>query len=68
MPTAAGVVVEKGSEYTLAHTGQRELDGRPQGGAWVGIIPGRFRGDCDRESLQLYCPFGKGTGQQKSVI
>jgi len=45
------VVVEKGSEYILAHTGPRELDGRPQGGAWVGVIPGSFRDDHDRESL-----------------
>jgi len=28
MPAAAGVVDEKGSEYMLAHTGPRELDGR----------------------------------------
>ena len=27
----ADIVVEKGSEYILAHTGPRELDGRPQG-------------------------------------
>ena len=27
MPAAAGVVDEKGSEYILAHTGPRELDG-----------------------------------------
>jgi len=26
MPAAAGVVVEKGSKYILAHTGLRELD------------------------------------------
>jgi len=54
MPTPAGVVVEKGSDYTLAHTGS-SLRGaatpHPQGGAWVGIIPGCFRGDRDRESL-----------------
>jgi len=29
-------VAEKGSEYILAHTGPRELDGRPKGRAWVG--------------------------------
>ena len=29
--TAAGVVVERGSEYILAHTGPRELDGHPLG-------------------------------------
>jgi len=31
MPAAAGVVDEKGSEYILAHTGPRELDGHPPG-------------------------------------
>jgi len=33
----AGVVVEKVSGYILAHTGPRELDGRPwaHGGVWV---------------------------------
>ena len=31
MPTAAGVVVERGSEYILAHTGPRELDRRHVG-------------------------------------
>jgi len=53
MPTATGVVVEKESQSILAHTGQRELDGRrgPQGGVWVRVIPGSFRGDYDRESL-----------------
>jgi len=39
MPTLVGVVVEKGSDYVLAHTGPRALDGRPQGGAWGGVIP-----------------------------
>ena len=29
MPAAAGVVVEKGSEYILAHTVPRELDRHP---------------------------------------
>jgi len=67
MPTPAGVVVEKGSEHILAHTGQREFDGRPQRGMWVGIIPGSFRGDRDRESLSLYYTFGKGLGPHKSV-
>ena len=33
IPTPAGVVAEKGSEYILAHTGPRELDGHPLGGA-----------------------------------
>jgi len=31
MPAAAGVVDERGSEYILAHTGPRELDGHPLG-------------------------------------
>jgi len=50
MPTPAGVVVEKGFEYILAHTRPGELDGRPQGGGWVAVISGNFRGDSDRES------------------
>jgi len=29
-------VVERGSEYILAYTGPRELDGRP-GGPWGGV-------------------------------
>jgi len=41
MPAAAGVVDEKGSEYILAHTGPRELDGHPLGGCgWFGLVPG----------------------------
>jgi len=42
MPTAAGVVDEKGSEYILAHTGPRELDGHPLGecGSGFGLVPG----------------------------
>jgi len=42
MPAAAGVVDEKGSEYILAHTGQRELDGHPPGGcgSGFGLVPG----------------------------
>jgi len=41
-PAAAGVVDEKGSEYILAHTGPRELDGHPQGGCGSGfcLVPG----------------------------
>ena len=35
--TAAGVVVDKGSEYILAHTGLRELDGNPLGGCGSGV-------------------------------
>ena len=38
----AGVVVERGSECILAHTGPRELDGHPLGGCGlgVGLVPG----------------------------
>jgi len=52
MPAAAGVVDEKGSEYILAHTGPRELDGHPLGGCGsrIGL------------SSRLYYPFGKGLG------
>jgi len=41
MPTPAGVAVEKGSEYILAHTGPRELDGHPLGecGSGFGLVP-----------------------------
>ena len=53
MPAVAGVVDEKGSEYILAHTGPRELDGHPPGvcGSWVWF------------SCRLYLPFGKGPDQ-----
>ena len=37
IPTVAGVVVERGSEYILAHTGPRELDGHPLGGCGSGF-------------------------------
>jgi len=37
MPAAAGVVVEKGSEYILAHTGLRELDRHPLRGCGLGF-------------------------------
>jgi len=42
MPAAVGVVDEKGSEYILAHTGPRELDGHPMGGcgSGFGLVPG----------------------------
>jgi len=42
IPTAAGVVVEGGSEYILVHTGPRELDGHPLGGcgSGFGLVPG----------------------------
>jgi len=42
MLAAAGVVVEKGSEYILAQTGPRELDGQPLGGCGLGfgLVPG----------------------------
>ena len=52
-PAAAGVVVERGSEYILAHTGPRELDGDPLGGCGSGFW----------FSSRLYYPFGKGPGQ-----
>jgi len=41
IPTAVGVVVEKGSEYILAHTGPRELVGHPLGvcGLGFGLVP-----------------------------
>ena len=44
MPAAAGVVDEKGSEYILAHTGPRELDGHPLGGCGSGFgsVPSYF--------------------------
>ena len=42
MPAAVGVVDEKCSEYILAHTGPRELDGHPLGvcGSGFGLVPG----------------------------
>ena len=42
IPTAAGVVDERGSEYILAYTGPRELDGHPLGvcGSGFGLAPG----------------------------
>jgi len=42
MPAAAGVVVEKGSEYIVAHIGPRELDGHflGEGGSGFGLVPG----------------------------
>jgi len=53
IPAIAGVVVERGSEYILAHTGPRELDGHPLGGCGSGFW----------FSSRLYYPFGKGPGQ-----
>jgi len=47
MAAAAGVVVEKGSEYILALTGLRELDGHPLGGYGSGFW----------FSSRLYYPF-----------
>jgi len=38
MPAPAGVVVEKGSKYILAHTRPRALDGRPHGGGGLGVV------------------------------
>ena len=42
MPVAAGVVDEKASEYILAHTGPKELDGHPLWGcgSGFGFVPG----------------------------
>ena len=42
MPAVAGVVDEKGSEYTLDHTGPRGLDVHPLGGSGseFGLVPG----------------------------
>ena len=42
IPAVAVVVVERGSEYILAHTGPRELDMHPLGGcgSGFGLIPG----------------------------
>ena len=37
IPTPAGVVAEKGSEYILAHTGPRELDGHSLRGCGSGL-------------------------------
>jgi len=53
IPAIAGVVVERGSEYILAHTGPRELDGHPLGGCGSGFW----------FSSRLYYPFGKGPNQ-----
>ena len=53
IPAIAGVVVERGSEYILAQTGPRELDGHPLGGCGSGFW----------FSSRLYYPFGKGPGQ-----
>jgi len=55
MPAAAGVVVEKGSEYIMAHTGLKELDGHPLGGGGSGVW--------SRSRLYYPGPFGKGLGQ-----
>ena len=42
IPTVAGVVVERGSEYILTHTGPTELNGHPLGGcgSGFGLVPG----------------------------
>jgi len=42
IPTPAGVVAVKGSEYILAHTGPRKFDGHPLGGVGrgFGLVPG----------------------------
>ena len=41
IPMPAGVVVEKGSEYTLSHTGPRKLDRHSLGvcGLGFGLVP-----------------------------
>ena len=52
----------KESKCTLAYIVPREMDGRPQGLAWVLVIPCNSRGACERKSVQLYHPFGKGPG------
>jgi len=39
MSMAAGVVVEKESEFILSHSGLRALDGLTGGAAWVGVFP-----------------------------
>jgi len=38
IPTAAGVVVQKWSEYILAHTMPRELDRHPLRGVGRGLV------------------------------
>jgi len=53
IPTPAGVVAEKESEYILAHTGPRKLDGHPLWGC----------GSRFWFSPRLYYPVGKGPGQ-----
>ena len=53
IPTPAGVVAEKGSEYILAHTGPRELDRHPLGGCGLGFW----------FSSRLYYTFGKSPSQ-----
>jgi len=63
MPAAAGVVDEKGSEYILAHTGPRELDGHPLGvcGLGFGLVPDyttllvRVRANTQFSALKIKC-------------
>jgi len=66
MSLAAGVVVDKEFEYIMAPTGLRAVDGRPQGRAWVGVIPNSSLWQ-HTYSCFLYYPFGKGPGQHKLV-
>jgi len=42
IPATADIVDEKGSEYIMAHTGPRELDGHPLEvcGSGFGLVPG----------------------------
>jgi len=65
MPTAAGDVAEKGSEYIVAHTRPRGLDGRPLLGAWVGVIPVVLGATVTGSQFSYTTPFGKGIGQHK---
>ena len=55
IPTAAGVVDEKGSNYILAHTVPSELDGHPLGGCGSGFW----------SRSRSYYPFGKCPGQHQ---
>jgi len=57
IPTAAGVVAQKGSEYMLAHTGPRELDGHSLQGCGSGFW----------SSSRLYYPFGRVRANINSV-
>ena len=63
IPTAAGIVVERGSEYLLAHTGPRELDGHPLGGCGSGFgLVEKSTGNSDLEKLQWHECMGQVCG------